>query len=107
MGYRFTRGWGHASVVVGAGLFVLALLLGSWLGFSNDAEFEQFSRAVRVLAALVVSLVGLVVGGTMIVAGQLVSVLLDQRDLLDRIHQVLAARAGASGEAISRTGGDR
>jgi len=102
MGYRFTRSWGHASVVVGVGVFGLALLVGSWLGFSNDAEFEPFSPAVRILAALLVSLVGLLVGGTMIVAGQLVSVLLDQRDLLDRIHQVLAARAGASGEAISR-----
>jgi len=102
MGYRFTRGWGHASVVVGAGLFVLALLLASWLGFSDDEEFARFTPAVRILAALVVSLVGLIVGGTMIVAGQLVSVLLDQRDLLARIHQVLAARAGTSDEAISR-----
>ncbi len=102
MAYQFSRGWGRASVVVGAGLFVLALLLASWLGFSNDEEFERFSPAVRILAALVVSLVGLIVGGTMIVAGQLVSVLLDQRDLLARIHQVLTARADASGEAIGR-----
>jgi hypothetical protein len=87
---------------VGAGLFVLALLLASWLGFSNDEEFGRFSPAIRILAALVVSFVGLIVGGTMIVAGQLVSVLLDQRDLLARIYQVLAARAGASGEAIGR-----
>jgi hypothetical protein len=101
MAYRFTRGWGRASVVVGAGLFVLSLLLASWLGFSNDEEFQRFSPAVRILAALIVSFVGLIVGGTMIVAGQLVSVLLEQRDLLARIHQVLAARAGASGEAIS------
>jgi hypothetical protein len=102
MRYRFTRGWGRASVVVGAGLFVLALLLASWLGFSNDEEFQRFSPAVRILAALVVSFVGLIVGGTMIVAGQLVCVLLDQRDLLARIYQVLAARSGASGEAIGR-----
>jgi hypothetical protein len=102
MSYRFTRGWGRASVVVGAGLFVLALLLASWLGFSNDAEFERFSPAVRILAAVVVSLVGLIVGGTMIVAGQLVSVLLEQRDLLARIHQVLAVRADATGESIGR-----
>lgn len=102
MGYRFTRGWGRASVVVGAGLFVLALLLASWLGFSDDAEFERFSPAVRILAALVVSLVGLIVGGTMIVAGQLVSVLLEQRDLLAGIYQVLATRAETSGEVTGR-----
>ena len=41
----------------------------------------------------------------MIVAGQFVSVVLDQRDLLARIHQVLAAKAGASGEAIGRRTG--
>ncbi len=70
MAYQFSRGWGRASVVGGAGLFVLALLLASWLGFSNDEEFERFSPAVRILAALVVSLVGLIVGGTMIVAGR-------------------------------------
>jgi hypothetical protein len=102
MGYRFTRGWSRASVVVGAGVFVLALLLASWLGFSNDAEFERFSLAVRILAFLVVSLAGLVVGGTMVVAGQLVSVVLDQRDLLARIYEVLTAKAGASAEATSR-----
>ena len=102
MDYQFTRGWGRASVIVGAGLFVLALLLASWLAFSSDEEFARFSPAVRILAGLVVSLVGLIVGGTMIVAGQLVSVLLEQRDLLARIHLVLAARAGASDEVIGR-----
>lgn len=102
MGYRFTRGWSRASIVVGAGVFVLALLLASWLGFSNDAEFERFSPAVRILAFLVVSFAGLIVGGTMVVAGQLVSVVLDQRDLLARIHEVLAAKAAPSGEAIGR-----
>ena len=105
MDYQFTRGWGRASVIVGAGLFVLALLLASWLAFASDEEFDRYSPAARILAGLVVSLVGLIVGGTMIVAGQLVSVLLDQRELLARIYQVLAAKAGASGEAISqRTG---
>ena len=99
MGYQFTRGWSRASLVVGAGLFVLALLLASWIGFSNDDGFQRFSPAARTLAALVVSLVGLIVGGSMIVAGQLVSVLLDQRDLPDRIYQVPEARAD---EAISR-----
>jgi heme A synthase len=103
MGYRFTRGWSHASVAVGTGLFVLALLVASWLGFSNDEEFKQFAPGVRILAALMVSFVGLILGGTMIVAGQLVSVLLEQRDLLERIHQVLAARAGAGSEAVPRS----
>ena len=94
MGYGFTRTWGRTSVVVGAGVFLIALLLASWLGLSNDYEFERFSSGVRIMAFLVVSLVGVLVGGTMVVAGQLVCVLLDQRELLARIHEALT-RGGA------------
>lgn len=79
-------------MVVGAGVFALALLLGSWLIFSGDEEFATFSPVIRLMGGLVVSLAGLILGGTMIVAGQLVSAVLDQRDLLARIYQVLAAR---------------
>ena len=89
MGYRFTRRWGQASVLVGAGVFLIALLLASWLALSNGNEFEQFSSALRIMAFLVVSLVGLLVGGTMVVAGQLICVMLDQRELLARIHETL------------------
>jgi len=50
------------------------------------------------VAFLIVSLAGLLLGGTMIVAGQLVSVLLDQRDLLSKIHEALATgRTALSG----------
>jgi hypothetical protein len=95
MGYRFTRTWGRASAVVGTGVFLIALLLASWLGFSNDYELAQFSAGVRIMAFLVVGLVGLLVGGTMIVAGEMVCVLLDQRDLLARIHEALTSRSAA------------
>jgi hypothetical protein len=57
---------------------------------------------VRILAALVVSLAGLLVGGTMIVAGQLVSVLLDQRALLAQIREVLTEKSGAGEKALGR-----
>jgi hypothetical protein len=103
MSYQFTRGWGQASVVVGGAVFVVALLLASWLGFSSDAEFERFSTPARLLAALVVALGGLIVGGTMIVAGQLVCVLLDQRALLAQIHETLTTKVGAGGEPIRRS----
>ena len=102
MRYRFTRSWGQASVLVGSGVFAVALLLAWWLGFSGDDGFERFSPAVRILAALVVSLVGLLVGGTMIVAGQLVSVLLDQRALLVQIHEALTGHPGAGEKSFSR-----
>jgi hypothetical protein len=102
MRYRFTRSWGQASVVVGGGVFGVALLLAWWLGFSSDEGFERFSPAVRILAAMVVSLAGLLVGGTMIVAGQLVSVPLDQRALLAQIHQVLTDKAGTGEKVLGR-----
>lgn len=102
MRYRFTRRWGQASVFVGTGVFAVALLLAWWLGFSSDEGFERFSPAVRILAAMVVSLVGLLVGGTMIVAAQLVSVLLDQRALLVQIHEALTGTLSAGEKGLSR-----
>lgn len=86
---------------VGAGLLAVALVVAWWLGSSGDEGFERFSPAVRILAAMVVSLVGLLVGGTMIVAGQLVSVLLDQRALLVQIHEALTGRPGVSEKGLS------
>ncbi len=105
MDYRFTRAWGRASVVVGTGVFLLALLIGAWLGFSDDGEFQRFSTAARVLAFVTVSLVGLILGGTMIVAGQLVCVLLDQRTLLVRIHETLSGGRVALVLAAALTAG--
>lgn len=102
MSYRFTRTWCRASVVVGAGVIVVALLLAVWLGFSSEPELERFAPAARILTGLLVSLVGLVVGGTMVVAGQLVSVLLDQRDLLVEIHQALTKKANPAVEVAGR-----
>jgi hypothetical protein len=96
MRYRFTRTWCRASVVVGTGVIVLTLLLAAWLALSSDPELERFPSAARILTGLIVGLAGLVVGGTMIVAGQLVSVLLDQRELLVEIHQALTAGASTT-----------
>ena len=95
MDYQFTRAWARGSVVIGIGVLVLAVIVAAWLGFSNDYEFERFSAAVRIMAFLIVSVAGLIVGGTMVVAGQLVCVLLDQRDLLTRIHEALTRGTAA------------
>ena len=102
MSYQFTRIWSRASVVVGTGVIVLTVLVASWLGFSSEPELERFASASRILTGLIVSLAGLVVGGTMIVAGQLVSVLLDQRELLVEIHQALTAQANPAAEVARR-----
>jgi hypothetical protein len=93
MSYRFTRVWCQASVVVGAGVVVVTLLLAGWLAFSSEPELERFAPVARILTGLLLTLAGLVIGGTMIVAGQLVSVLLDQRELLVEIHQALTTGA--------------
>ena len=52
-------------------------------------------RTVRNRALLVI-LVGLILGGTMIVAGQLACVLVDQRDLLERILTCLSMKRDAT-----------
>ena len=85
MNYRFTRIWGHASAVVGLGLIAVAFLLASRALFIGPEDTAHFPTAVRATAALLVILVGLILGGTMIVAGQLACGLVDQRDLLERI----------------------
>lgn len=103
MDYSFTRVWSRASIFVGGGLIAVALLLAAWALLASGEELERVSVVVRVLAALLVTLVGLIVGGTMIVAGQLLSVLLDQRELLAKIHEALAIRTGmAGGDVLSR-----
>ena len=102
MSYRFTRTWCRGSVVVGTGVIVVTLLLAAWVGFSSEPELERFASAARILTGLLVSLVGLVVGSTMVVAGQLVSVLLDQRELLVEIHQALAKKASPAVEVAGR-----
>lgn len=102
MSYRFTRVWCRASVVVGTGVIVVTLLVAAWLGFSSDPELERFASAPRILTGLILSLAGLVIGGTMIVAGQLVSVLLDQRELLVEIHQALTTGANPTAEVAGQ-----
>jgi hypothetical protein len=102
MSYRFTRVWCRASVVVGTGVIVVTLLLAAWLGFSGDPELERFAPAARILTGLILSFAGLVIGGTMIVAGQLVSVLLDQREFLVEIHQALTTGASPTVEVAGR-----
>ena len=80
MNYRFTRIWGHASAIVGLGLIAVAFLLAASALFVGPEDTERFPMAVRATAALLVMLVGLILGGTMIVAGQLACVLVEQRD---------------------------
>ena len=96
MNYRFTRIWGHASAIVGLGLIAVAFLLAASALFIGPEDTARFPTAVRATAALLVILVGLILGGTMIVAGQLACVLVDQRDLLERILTCLSMQRDAA-----------
>ena len=95
MNYRFTRIWGHASAI-GLGLIAVAFLLAASALFIGPEDTARFPTAVRATAALLVILVGLIMGGTMIVAGQLACVLVDQRDLLERILTRLSMNRDAA-----------
>ena len=96
MNYRFTRIWGHASAIVGLGLIAVACLLAASALFVGPEDTTQFPMAVRATAALLVILVGLILGGTMIVAGQLACVLVEQRDFLERILTCLSVKRDAA-----------
>ena len=96
MNYRFTRIWGHASAIVGLGLIVVAFLLAASVLFVGPEDTTQFPMAIRATAALLVILVGLILGGTMIVAGQLACVLVEQRDFLERILTCLSVKRDAA-----------
>jgi len=87
MSYRFSRVWGRGSAIVGLGLIGIAFVLAVSAVLIGLEDTERFPIDVRATAALIVMLAGLILGGTMIVAGQLICVLVDQRDLL---HGILA-----------------
>ncbi len=91
--YRFTSFWAALQITAGLLLLVaslaLAVLLLSGtvsLGASLDAV-----PAARALAALGVVLVGTLMGGPAILAGQLLEIFLDQRRLLRLAHRRLRA----------------
>lgn len=85
---RFTRFW--ASVLVGLGVALLATgVVSAGLIVLLPAEIPIPLAWPRPLVAAVAIVGGLVMAAPLILTGQLVQVLLDQRRLLGRIHHRL------------------
>jgi hypothetical protein len=111
----FTRAWARAHVLVGAALVTLGVGLGG-LALLVDLRSLGIPVGGRLPVAAVCLLAGVVLGGWVIVLGQLLDAVLDQRRLLRRIDRRLraweverreAAEIQAFQEQRSRRGGGR
>ena len=91
MRYGFTRAWAKGSIAVGIGFIILGLLASAAVlvfgltRFSVPAVFE----AQTLVVAIACVGFGFVLGAPEIIAGQLILIFVDQRDLLARIHRCL------------------
>jgi hypothetical protein len=100
MRYRVTDIWATAMMVFGWWVIVAGFLLGGVVGLERAPAFTVLPRWGGVgLMAMAGGVAGLLVGGGLIVMGQLLKALLDIRRLLVRISrretQPPAADAGA------------
>jgi hypothetical protein len=86
----FTRAWSRAHVLVGIALIVLGIGLGGFAAVADLGSLNIPARA-RLPLAVGAGLGGVVLGGWVIVLGQLLDVVLDQRRLLRRIDRRLQA----------------
>ncbi len=108
MNASFTTAWAHTLTVIGTVVIVLGVLFAILVVlFAPASALDPFGGAaarhvfglppasapesvvVRVLAGCTVVLAGLVVGGPMVVSGQLILVFLEQRALLARQRALL------------------
>lgn len=92
MKYRFSRLWARVLVVVGVLIVVLGVLLGILSVFTDQSATGMASKddvLSRAVVAVILIVSGLLVGGPLIVTGQLLEIFLDQRRLLARIHRSL------------------
>ena len=103
MKYRFTRFWSVVLMVVGA--VILGACTVAAVGVLVESVRVPVAAPVeesrsRLIAAVVVAVLGLVVGGACIAAGQALRILVDQRRLLARIHAQLRRRREQSEEGL-------
>ena len=86
--YRFTRFWASVLIGLGVGVMMLGVASAGLLLLLPDLIPVPYGRP-RVLTVAVAVAGGFVVGAPLIVTGQLVQVVLDQRRLLTGIHRRL------------------
>lgn len=105
--YRLAHLWAFGFVVAGHSILVLAVLVAVGVVISPamlETQLPGMTIPLRVGLGAMVLLAGLVAGGALVLAGQRLLVLLDQRRLLRRIlREVRRREAPATEEPADRT----
>jgi len=101
MRYRVTRAWARGSIAVGVGIIVLGLLAGAASLVFGVARVFGFG-AQELVVGIACVILGFALGAPEIIAGQLILIFLDQRDLLARIYRRLRPRISEGDEHAHR-----
>jgi len=111
--YRFSGLWARVLVGVGVLIVTLGVVLGIISVFIDQSGAEVASKDdvfSRAAMAVILIVSGLLVGGPLIVTGQLLQIFIDQRRLLARIYRTLRHRPAtheSDGPAPSSTRRER
>ena len=100
--YRLAHLWAFAFVVAGHALVVLAVLIAVGVVVSPamlEPQFPGTTLPLRLGLGAMVLLGGLLTGGVLVLAGQRLFLLLEQRRLLGRILRELRRRKPAESRA--------
>lgn len=100
--YRLTHLWAFGFVVAGHSVLIVAVLVAVGVVVSPamlEPQFPGMTLSLRFGLGAMVLLAGLVVGGSLVLAGQRLLVLLDQRRLLKRILREVRRRETAPATA--------
>jgi len=89
MKYRFTQVWARVLAMLGILIVGVGIGLAGLVAMSDPAPLGVGAGARGLLAAACL-MSGVVLGGSVIAAGQALDAFLDQRRLLHRIHRRLA-----------------
>src|SRR5512145_1459745 len=106
--HRLAHLWGFGFVVAGHAIVVLAVLVAVGVVVSPamlEPQLPGTTLPLRLGLGAIVLLVGLLAGGGLVLAGQLLLALLDQRRVLGRILRELRRRNAAESPARASHGG--
>ena len=103
--HRLAQLWAFGFVVAGHAIVVLAVLVAVGVVVSPamlEPQFPGTTLPLRFGLGAIVLLGGLVVGGVLVLAGQRLLVLLEQRRLLGRMLREMRRRNAAAPESSAR-----
>ena len=107
--FRFARVWARVEILVGVLVILLGVALAA-IALRIDPEAPLAALAGgrgRAITAVAVGVAGLLVGGPLIVFGQLTLVVIEMRDRLARIDRRARRRAHGRREAAEPRGANR